>query len=440
MSTKICDIQELYPKNAICNCINKIGLDPKIVRCICIRGENKFMAYHKNKIVLIIPTYWRRKKSEGIKESDIFYDHPTPLDEEGTLKRAIESLNILKDDFSLVILACANSVDVEEKAENKVRDIVQNIAFDKDAYLFSHSHLKKLKEFANSDLLSITGYSNIRNMCLVLSSILDAEIAILIDDDEYITDPFFISKIKEDIGRNINGKIVYGLAGYYVNQYGSYELPEENTPWSAYWNPKSEMNKAFKKIIGTEPRIKETPFVFGGNMALHRNLYTKVPYDPNINRGEDIDYLINAKIFGYTFFLDNTLSVVHDAPPKPHPPWKLMREDIIRFVYERKKVQDCKPLFPLIRPEDFDPYPGEFIKENLEEKVYKSSVLLSIDALLNGDTNGAKEFLNNISLVHKSGNLNYNIYNYLLDLQKRWENLHLSLNKEKCKEVLEKCI
>lgn len=54
-------------------------------------------------------------------------------------------------------------------------------------------------------------------------------------------------------------------------------------------------------VIGTEPRLKATPFVFGGNMVIHRNLFTVVPFDQNVRRGEDIDFLINARMLGFHF-------------------------------------------------------------------------------------------------------------------------------------------
>jgi len=57
--------------------------------------------------VVVIPTYWGRKKEIGFKEGDIVYDHATPVDEEGTLGRTLESMKILKKkDFKLVILIC----------------------------------------------------------------------------------------------------------------------------------------------------------------------------------------------------------------------------------------------------------------------------------------------------------------------------------------------
>ncbi|MFR5846027.1 MAG: hypothetical protein ACLUEU_09815 [Oscillospiraceae bacterium] len=52
-----------------------------------------------------------------------------------------------------------------------------------------------------------------------------------------------------------------------------------------------------------------------------------------------MDYLINSKMFGFSFFLDNTLSVRHLPQPKSHPQWKRLREDIYRFVYQRAKMQ-----------------------------------------------------------------------------------------------------
>ena len=46
--------------------------------------------------VVVIPTYWSREKDEGWQEGDAVYDHPTPLDDEGTLRRTLESMKLLK--------------------------------------------------------------------------------------------------------------------------------------------------------------------------------------------------------------------------------------------------------------------------------------------------------------------------------------------------------
>jgi hypothetical protein len=127
-----------------------------------------------------------------------------------------------------------------------------------------------------------------------------------------------------------------------------------------YWDQYDRMNEAFGKIIGSDPRLKETPFVFGGNMVIHRNLFTVVPFDPHVTRGEDIDFLMNAKMFGFHFFLDNQLSIKHLPPSKAYPIWMQLREDIHRFIYERAKIEHQTAIAGMTRvyPEDFDPYLG----------------------------------------------------------------------------------
>ncbi|HHE72821.1 MAG TPA: hypothetical protein ENL34_11140, partial [Chloroflexi bacterium] len=77
------------------------------------------------KTVMTIPTYWGRESAVGWQEGDAVYDHPTPLDTEGTLARTLKSMEILKDrDFQLVVLACATSEDIETQVEEKVQRIV----------------------------------------------------------------------------------------------------------------------------------------------------------------------------------------------------------------------------------------------------------------------------------------------------------------------------
>ncbi len=401
---------------------------------------------------MVIPSYWARESKVGWKEGDAIYDHPTPLNSEGTLLRVINSIEVLNDkDFQLVIIVAPTSEDIEIQVEKKVANIIKlastNIGV--EVLLFGPSHLKKIhalliKEGKKDyiDLLKIRGYSNIRNLCTFIPHILGSDIAVLIDDDEIFEDPEFMSKAKEFIGKNVEGRTVNAVAGYYLQLDGDYHVKKPFHPWMKHWDKFDRMNEAFDKIIGTEPRLKETPFVFGGNMIIHRNLFTVVPFDPNVTRGEDIDFLMNAKMFRFTFFLDNKLSIKHLPPPKTHPLWIQLREDIYRFIYERAKIENQKKIKGMIKvyPEDFDPFPGCFLKKDLEEKIEKSHKLLSEEYLAQGDKGGSKETLNNITIAKTDAIPKQDPFQALCNIQKRWKKLVEYTSKKEISSNIRKII
>jgi len=398
------------------------------------------------KVTMVIPSYWGWKKSEGYRETDTVYDHPTPLDEEGTLSRALKSLSILQDkNFNLVILAASTGLDIQEDVESKVSSIVKDTNLEAKTFFFSYSHLAQIHQHLSDHnldkfipLLKLNGYSNVRNLCFFLPHLLGSEVAVLIDDDEVFEDPQFMEKAREFIGKEHQGGKVLAVAGYYINPDNDFLLNREIVPWMTYWNKIDCMNRAFKEIIGKGPRLKETPFVFGGNMVVHRDLFTLVPFDPAVPRGEDIDFLINAKMFGCKFYLDNELSIKHDAPPKPHPEWRKVREDISRFAFEKNKLeaQEPAPGMEKITAEDLVPYPGEFLKEDLEDRIFRSNLMLAIEYLHQGDKKGAMECLSNIYLGKIKSHPETNLFQNLLQLQKDWKDLMEYFSSEiVCKDV-----
>ena len=391
------------------------------------------------KVTMVIPTYWGR--AEGWREGDAIYDHPTPLNSEGTLRRTIKSMEILNDkDFRLVVLAVATAEDIENRVEKKVSGVVKAAAADAgvDSLVFGPSHLQRIRDLLNSDgktelaeLLSLRGYSSVRNLCLFVPHVLGADVAVFIDDDEVFEDPNFMAKAKEFVGRRVGGTSVDAVAGYYLQPDGDYRIKKPFRPWMKYWDQYERMNEAFDKIIGMPPRLKETPFVFGGNMVVHRNLWKVVPFDPHVPRGEDIDFLINARMFGFRFFLDNELHIKHLPPPKPYPAWLQLRQDIFRFVYERAKIESQKDVEGMtrVRPEDLDPYPGCFLKYDLEEKIEKACRLLAEEYRAQGDQKGAEEALWNITLAKTEAVPKFDPFLRLCELQRQWQELMAYVEK-----------
>ena len=154
---------------------------------------------------MIIPTYWSGPKGEW-EEGDAVFDHPSPLNEEGTLARILESLNVIEDKhFTLIIIGVTTNNKYENQMIKRLRSIIKKSNVDVDTILFTRKNLIQLKKtlYKNiemDDILDLNNYANIRNICLFLPYILDAEVAILIDDDEIFEDPQFVSKTKEFIG------------------------------------------------------------------------------------------------------------------------------------------------------------------------------------------------------------------------------------------------
>jgi CRP-like cAMP-binding protein len=386
------------------------------------------------KTVMVIPTYWSREKAVGWQPGDIVYDHPTPIDQEGTLAKTLESLRVLDDkDFSLIVLACSTAPDIERDVEDRANELVREVDSPVETFVISHSHLhamhQALREAKRDDLvdvLSLAGYSNIRNMCLFIPYVLGAEIAVLIDDDEFIDDPKFIYKAREFIGSRFMGQTIDGVAGYYLNAKGSYydDGPEE-IHWMTYWDRFGSKREAFDKIIPGEPRLKLTPFAFGGCMVIHRSLFRTVPFDPRITRGEDTDYVLNARMFGFNFFLDNELYIQHRPPSKTHPTWQRFREDIFRLLYSKAKIdgQTEEVNMTLVEAEDLDPYPGEFLRDTLDDKILKTNLILALDYLTDDRVSDAKETIRNIWLAKTKAIPIENPFEAYLHFQRRWRRL-----------------
>jgi len=386
------------------------------------------------KTVMVIPTYWSREKAVGWQPGDIVYDHPTPIDQVGTLSKMLESIQVLEDrDFSIVVLACSTAPDIEKEVEQRVLELVLEVDPPVETFVFSHSHLKEMHEELRRverddlvDILSLKGYSNIRNMCLLVPYTLGAEIAVLIDDDEYFDDPLFMAKAREFIGSRFMGQTIDGVAGYYMNAQGTYydDVPEE-IHWMTYWDRFGSKREAFDKIIPGDPRLKLTPFAFAGCMIIHRSLFRTVPFDPRLTRGEDTDYVLNARMFGFNFFLDNELYIQHRPPPKIHPTWQRIREDIFRLLYSRAKIdgQTEQVNMTLLTAEDFDPYPGEFLKDTLDDKILKTNLILALDYLSNDRVKDAKETIRNIWLAQTKAIPVENPFIAYMKFQRRWRAL-----------------
>lgn len=383
---------------------------------------------------IVIPTYWRGTAAEAslcTLESDYMYDHATPLDTEGTLGRALDSLEILNNgnEFAVAVLAVSTRQEIKQAVEIKIRNILAEFEYDFPIFMIGPDELvtwrKRLVEKGLGQydhFLSLDGYANIRNMCLLAAVLTEADAAVLFDDDEVYEDPGYLNNALEFIGKEQNGDFVGGVAGYYEQPGGGYLLPAPEEEWQRVWGNTESMNEAFR-IIDEPPRLKKTSFVFGGNMVIHRTLFEKIPFDPSIPRGEDIDYLMNCKFFGYDFFLDNALHIRHLPPPKCAPPWFQLRQDIIRFAREKAKLasQKAGPGAKLVVPEDFDPYPGRFLKDNFHDLVMAASLEMASGYMLMGKENDARECMVNIAISKAETKAHENAWGEYLKYQKDWE-------------------
>ena len=108
------------------------------------------------------------------------------------------------------------------------------------------------------------------------------------------------------------------------------------------------------------------------------------------------------------------------------PPWRRFREDYYRFVYTRRKLEAraaaCgETLDEPFTASDLDPYPGRFLREDLEEMVFRTSALMGLECLARGDGEGFEESMRNVWLARNDAPPPFDPYHWYLAFRERWE-------------------
>jgi hypothetical protein len=391
---------------------------------------------------LAVPTYWTYPG--GPQEEEVIYDHPTPLDTDGTLERFLTSARKFTDaGTQIVVVAAAAAEPLQAAVERRVHDLITRLPQSPPPLLFSYSHLKRLHAFCRQHghedfigLLSLSGYAAIRNLTLVLANLLDAEVMVSLDDDEIIADPNFLAKITSDFAILGKDYEMFGLAGLYENPQGEILATEPTGEWVMFWPKIRWMNEAFSELAATDSNLNLTPLALGGNMAMGAKLYRFLPFDPAVSRGEDIDYVINARMFQVPFFLDHNLRVVHDPPAKSHPLWQRLRQDLQRFWYTRHKLlaQESSGQLALVTLTELMPYPGNFLTDDLEIRAYRAHTTLALEYLASGQWQEARQTLLNLAVLRDWPSTK-NVFRTYLDKVGHWRRLQSWLNLPQVRET-----
>ncbi|WP_449244137.1 hypothetical protein [Desulfobacca acetoxidans] len=391
---------------------------------------------------LAVPTYWTHPG--GVGKEEVIYDHPTPLDAPGTLARFLDSLRDLSGpQMQVVIVAAAVAETLAEAVEERLCSILASLPLSCQPLLFSYSHLKKLHSFCRGrgcgdfcGLLSLSGYASIRNLTLVLANLLTAEVLVSLDDDEMLVQSDYLARIEEDYTMLAKDYEKFGLGGLYENPDGGILAAEPTDPWSFWWPKIRWMNQAWSELAAPDANLRLTPLALGGNMVLGAPLYRYLPFDPAVVRGEDVDYVINARMFQVPFFLDHKLRVLHDPPAKPHPRWLRLRQDLNRFWYTRQKLlsQESPPSMALVAPEELMPYPGNFLTEDLELRAYRAHTALALEYLEAGEEEDARQTLLNLAVMQTPPPAR-SVFQTYLDVVLHWRRLQSWLAAPEVREA-----
>ncbi len=340
--------------------------------------------------VVVIPTFWTRRSGGRnritLDEIAATYDHPTPLDEiDPPLVDCLASLREVRGLGRVVVIVAVTDPSIAHQAEDRVREIVDEFP-EIDALVFGPAEMgslhRRLEQLEFADLIdgvTLIGYGAVRNVGLIAAAVLGHDVVVFFDDDEVVLGPEFLENALYGLGERLqDGTPLLAKTGFYVDHSGNWKR-HDAAHWSdMFWRQRDAFNKAIDAVM-KPPRIQRAKIAFGGIMALHRDMFSAVSFDPWVTRGEDMDYVINVRMHGGDVFIDDGWKAVH-RPPEPVSEALRFRQDVYRFVYEHRKIEFAKSQVDLrqVTPQSMMPFPGEFIDSSVGWRAFITGMLRAI--------------------------------------------------------------
>jgi len=335
---------------------------------------------------IIIPTYWAEKDVLPRVGEVGVYDHATsvtkPIPE---LETCLESLEKVRGVMRVIVLMVAD-LSCQDSARARVNGICRRhpnlspvIVGQPEANVVTRA-IEGVAPRLEGDAVSLRGYGAIRNMGLAVAAILGHDVAVFMDDDEVALDENFLIDAVYGLGsENRQGIPIKAKTGYFITKDDSPLADAREPKWyNRYWSKRLEFNEWMGRAL-TKTRISRSNVLCGGCFAVSADAFCNVAFDPIITRGEDLDYLINLRMFGYDVWFDNQWRVRHLPPKTPSHAARFL-QDVYRWEYEVAKLSAANESIGMhkVTPESLDPYPRRWLSPEVSGKIMWTSLLRAI--------------------------------------------------------------
>lgn len=334
--------------------------------------------------VIVIPTFVsaRRRKEGGSVLTT--YDHATPITQSGELPRLLMSLQKVRGVGQIVVLV-ASEPSIENQAAEKIQSVIAqypalNVAVIGAPELsLIQQRMEQLGLGKLQKEIGLSGYGAIRNLGLVVADTLGYDSVVFLDDDEIIDDADFLQKAMYGLGKlTKKGIPILAKTGFYFNSEGSFLSKSQDKWYNHFWQQGKAFNQWITKAM-RGPRLSRSNHVCGGCLVLHKEAFKRLSFDPWIARGEDLDYMLDLRMYGSDIWFDNKLSLRH-LPPETESEGTRFRQDIFRWLYEYRKMEYSRTQIDLlqVKPSSLEPYPGPFLEAGITRRIRVTALLRSL--------------------------------------------------------------
>ena len=333
--------------------------------------------------VIVIPSYWGRDAGPGALGQRGVYDYTTPIDKPlPELESCLSSLEQVSGVLRVIVLVVAPK-ECEESARARVTSIcrahasLNPLVVGSQETKYVERAVGRVAHHVTGETVSLRGYGAIRNMGLAVAAVLGHDVVVFLDDDEVVQDSDFLVKAVWGLGSLTRQNLqVLVKSGFFVDEEGSpYARP--SAEWSErYWSKAADFNHVMKRMQTSTSRMARSNHLCGGCCALHAAAFSKVPFDPYITRGEDLDYVLNLRANGLDAWFDNEWSVRRLPPEETAGAPSVFMQDVHRWLYEYRELDAMNARRDLrtITSESLMPYPAPWLSEGVRRRVFRTAL------------------------------------------------------------------
>ena len=336
--------------------------------------------------LIVIPSYWTEGEQPG--HADELgergaYDYATPIDKPlPELETCLSSLEQVRGVIRVAVLVVADEA-CYDAARARVNSICRShpnlnpLVVGREEGKRIVDAVSKVVPTASGEVASLRGYGAIKNLGLAVASVFGHDVVVYIYDDEVVLDPDFLTNAVFGLGAYTRQDLkILAKSGFFIDENDSPYAKTAKSWTEKEWTKTAQFNKVMERAQKAKNRITRSNHMCGGCCAIHAEAFTRIPFDPYITRGDDLDYVLNLRSHGVDAWFDNDWCVRLVPPEEKASSASVFMQNIYRWLYEYRKldVLNSRRDLRTITPESLMPYPAPWLSAGVEKRILHTAL------------------------------------------------------------------